>query len=216
MALSTYAQLQAALADWLDRSDLTSQIQDFITLAEGDMSLIFKLKTYETEATLTTVSGSRYVSLPSDYDLPINLWLTVWTPRRELIYMPVEQQNFVNVSAYPQYYGIDSGKIAFDVLASGAFNLIFRYRQTYPALSTTNTTNWVLTKYPNAYLWGALAQAAMFLPGEDRLQGFTEKFEDIKLKIMSHEAQHDGQAQLMTDFPMNRRSNAANNFFAGL
>jgi hypothetical protein len=218
MAINNYADLQVTIADWLDRSDLTAQIHDFITLAEGEMSLVFKLKTYETESTLSTTQGSRYVELPGDYDLPIALWMTVWTPRKELIYMPVEQQNYVNVSAYPQYYGIDNGKIAFDVNASGNFSLVFRYRKTYQsqALSTSNPTNWILSKYPNAYLWGALAQAALFLPGEDRLQPFVEKFEQMKRDIMNHEAQHDNQAILMTDYPINNRMNAANAFFSGM
>ena len=38
MALTTYTELKAAIADWLNRSDLTSQIPDFITLAEAEMA----------------------------------------------------------------------------------------------------------------------------------------------------------------------------------
>ena len=33
MAIGTYAQLQTAVANWLDRSDLTDRIQEFIDLA---------------------------------------------------------------------------------------------------------------------------------------------------------------------------------------
>ena len=34
MAISTYAELKTSIANWLDRSDLTDVIPDFIALAE--------------------------------------------------------------------------------------------------------------------------------------------------------------------------------------
>jgi hypothetical protein len=37
MALSTYAQLQARVARWIDRDDLTEDIPEFIQLAEAQM-----------------------------------------------------------------------------------------------------------------------------------------------------------------------------------
>jgi len=36
MALTTYTELKASIADWLNRSDLTAAIPDFISLAEAD------------------------------------------------------------------------------------------------------------------------------------------------------------------------------------
>jgi hypothetical protein len=35
MSLTTYSELQSSIADWLNRTDLTSQIKDFITIAES-------------------------------------------------------------------------------------------------------------------------------------------------------------------------------------
>jgi hypothetical protein len=37
MALNTYGELQASIADWADREDLTLQIKDFIRLAETEI-----------------------------------------------------------------------------------------------------------------------------------------------------------------------------------
>ena len=37
MALSTYTELKASVADWLNRTDLTSVIPDFIALAEAQI-----------------------------------------------------------------------------------------------------------------------------------------------------------------------------------
>lgn len=214
MALDTYANLQLAIADWLDRTDLTSQIPDFITLAEAKMTRLFALRTNEVEASLTTVQGSRYVSLPSDYDLPIGLWINVWNPRRELIYRPAEQLEYVSVSSYPIYWGIDNTNIAFNCNCSGAYPLTFRYR-TQDTLSNSTPTNWVLTNNPDVYLYGALAQAALFLPGEDRLAPFSQLFEKAMQDVQTHDTQNDQMATLRTEFPMSKTNNTAYNFLSG-
>ena len=38
MAINTYATLQSSISDWLNRSDLTSAIESFISLAEAQMN----------------------------------------------------------------------------------------------------------------------------------------------------------------------------------
>ena len=48
MALSSYSDLKASVASWLHRDDLTTQIPDFICLAEADMQVRAKLSQWET------------------------------------------------------------------------------------------------------------------------------------------------------------------------
>ena len=43
MAIGTYSELQTAVANWLDRDDLTDRIQEFIALAEARMNRILRL-----------------------------------------------------------------------------------------------------------------------------------------------------------------------------
>ena len=43
MAINTYATLQTAVANWLDRSDLTDRIPEFIALAEARMHRTLRL-----------------------------------------------------------------------------------------------------------------------------------------------------------------------------
>ena len=38
MALTTFSGLKSSIADWLNRSDLTNQIADFIALTEADFN----------------------------------------------------------------------------------------------------------------------------------------------------------------------------------
>jgi hypothetical protein len=44
MAISTYAELQTAVANWLDRDDLTARIPEFITLAEAKIRRVARVE----------------------------------------------------------------------------------------------------------------------------------------------------------------------------
>ncbi len=39
MALTTYTELKTSIGDWLNRSDLTTAIPDFISLAEAQITV---------------------------------------------------------------------------------------------------------------------------------------------------------------------------------
>ena len=67
MTISNYTELKAAIADYLNRSDLTSQIVDFITLAESDINNVSRLTEQETNATITMVAAQAYNSLPTGF-----------------------------------------------------------------------------------------------------------------------------------------------------
>ena len=48
MALTTYTELKASLANWLNRSDLTTEIaDDFIKLAEADFNSKLRVRVYD-------------------------------------------------------------------------------------------------------------------------------------------------------------------------
>ena len=67
MAIGTYAELQTAVANWLDRGDLTDRIVEFIDLAEARMNRNLRLRLMETTATGTLTAGTREYDLPTDY-----------------------------------------------------------------------------------------------------------------------------------------------------
>ena len=65
MPLTTYAELQAAIADWLERADLATRIPDFITLFEAAANRRLRVREQEAAATLAPSSGT--AALPADY-----------------------------------------------------------------------------------------------------------------------------------------------------
>ena len=62
-----YTTLQATIADYLARSDLTTQIPEFIRLAEDRLLRDLRIRQMIKVATADTTAGDATVSLPSDF-----------------------------------------------------------------------------------------------------------------------------------------------------
>ena len=67
MAIGTYAELKTAVANWLDRDDLTDRIPEFISLAEARMNRVLRIRLMEGKYTASTVAGQRNYALPTGY-----------------------------------------------------------------------------------------------------------------------------------------------------
>ena len=67
MAITTYTDLQAGIANFLARSDLSAQIPDFITLAEARLSRELETRSQEKRSVANLVVGDEYIYLPSDF-----------------------------------------------------------------------------------------------------------------------------------------------------
>lgn len=157
MALSTFAELKASIATWADRTDLTSTIPDFITLAESAINngdavndiAGLRVREMENSTTITVTSGSGslptgFVAMKRVYSATSSRVLEYVTPEWYLAQYPDGD------GGYPIYYTI----IGSNILVSTDVTVIYYLK--VPALSDSNTTNWLLTKAPNVYLFGSL------------------------------------------------------------
>src|SRR5262245_10780943 len=75
MAISTYSELQTAVANWLNRTDLTERIPEFVALAEAQMNRRLRVRQMVTRAEATLASA--FVDVPSDMLEPIQLALEI-------------------------------------------------------------------------------------------------------------------------------------------
>ena len=89
MALSTFTELKDAIADWLDRSDLTARIPDFITLAEARLNRDLRIRPMEVRSIMETTSGQQYFNLPGGYIQMRNIQLNT-NPTAPLEYITPE------------------------------------------------------------------------------------------------------------------------------
>lgn len=191
MSISTYAELQTAIANWMHRTDTNdpfyAQIPNCIALAEARINRVFIPRSQEIEDELTCVPGSRYVPLPSGVINPIGLWLKAWLPRQRLTNcLPEELPVKTNATGYPEYWAIDNGNIAFDKLCESAFTFDFRYLKTF-ALSSGATTNYILTNNPDLYLWGALVEASDFVRDSEGVAKYEARFQKALMDAQNNE-----------------------------
>lgn len=200
MAISTYAELKSAVADWVERGDLTSRIPDFIALAESRINRKLSRSGAEFETTLTGVPGSRFISLPTDFDTALVLWINLPTGRERLNPVSPYVVDTVSTSGRPSFWSISEERVQFERPLSEAYT--FTLRQTnLLKLSDAAPTNELLTKWPDVYLYGALAEAAPYMLDDERMAMFDPKFEKAMLEVTEHEARNRAQAVLRIDLP---------------
>jgi hypothetical protein len=164
MAISTYTELRTAVANWLDRSDLTDRIPEFITLAEEYFN--HKLRVRQMESTTTDTMSSSAITLPSDFQGFRSIYLST-SPKYSLQYYTPEQQAVLDQgdSGRPYGYSITGTTVTFFPTADSDYDVGYTYYKSIPPLAS-NSTNWLLTAAPGAYLHGACMQAWVYLLNE--------------------------------------------------
>lgn len=158
MALSTYAELQTAVLDWMDRAGQTGNVPDWIALAEARLNR--ELGAVETDTTLTGVVDSRRIDISAvSIVQPIALFLAE-TGSDEVLIQPGTDGTFpyLTTSGRPARWSIDGTNIDFDRPLDAAYPFRFRYRQRFALV--TSSPNWLLTNHPDVYLaasivWGS-------------------------------------------------------------
>lgn len=172
MALSTYAELKASVADWLNRSDLTSAITDFVSLAESQMERDLRTRQMIVRANATV--NTEYSALPDDYLEAKSFKLTGTNPISPLVFQSINAMDDLQVSytssGQPKYFCVIGGQIRVLPTPDTSYVSELIYYAKLSKLSTSNTTNWLLTMSPDVYLYGSLLQAAPYLQDDARIQ----------------------------------------------
>ena len=178
MAISTYTELKTAIANFLARDDLTSVIPDFIQLAEATMSRELETRSQEKRATATLTSGDEYIALPTDLrevrEVKLNTTpLTVLT-----YYSPVAlDSNFSSGGVgKPKGFSIIGDEMKMRPVPDDSYTAEIIYIGSITALSDSNATNNILTRSPDAYLYGSLAEAYAYLLDEQRASQYLQRF----------------------------------------
>jgi len=171
MAINTYSTLQTAVANWLDRSDLTDRVPEFIALAEATFNRVLRLRAMETTVADTTPSGSKEDALPTGYLQMREIHLTT-TPVVSLAYITPEIMYRIragSTSGKPNSYTIVGDNILFGPTPDGVYDYSMTYYKSFDALADGTQTNWLILNAPDLYLYGTLLQAEPFLMNDERV-----------------------------------------------
>jgi hypothetical protein len=187
MSISTYTELKTAVANFLARDDLTSQIPNFIQLAESRMSRELETRDQEKRATATLTSGDEYIALPTDLREVREVSLGT-DPKTVLSYFSpssLDSTYSSNGSGKPLGFSIVGGEMKLRPIPDAGYTAEIVYIGSLSSLSDSNLTNVVLSRHPDAYLYGALAEAYAFLLDETRAAQYMQRFslaiEEIKV-----------------------------------
>jgi hypothetical protein len=191
--ITNYATLQSAIADYLNRADLTAQIQTFIQFAEADLNT--RLRSREMIVNATATSDGQFVALPPDWLEAINMMIVGGqSPLRYIT--PDEADTIIKAQTFTstRFYSMTTGIIELVPPAVDDITIDMVYYGKIPALSNANTTNWLLTKAPDVYLYGALTHAAPFLMDDQRMGVFSQIYlaRVQSLQDESQKALHSG------------------------
>lgn len=198
--ITTYATLQAAMGSWaFDRTDLPAI--PCIALAEAEMRAEtgLKLRIEEVDSTLTGVVGNRKIALPAAFMEALELYRETGENRDPLSRVSASEIDNLSSAGIPQYWCIDGTNVAFERPCDAAYTFTLRNAQYLPALSDSNTTNWLLTNYPNLYLAACNVQVARWIQDDTQELRWTNAYNTALNKVATSEARAKGPAPLRTE-----------------
>ena len=168
MALDTYANLQTAIANFLARDDLTTEIVDFIKLTEADFNRRLRVRAMETVNTSFSIDAETE-ALPTGF-LQTRSFILATNPKTALQFMtPFHQAETQggSSSGRPRAYSIEGTNFRFSPSPDSTYTATIVFYKAFDSLSSSTTTNHILTNHPDVYLYGSLYFASTFIRGMD-------------------------------------------------
>ena len=166
MAISNYGELKAELSAYLFHQRLANRYDNCTQLFETSANSRLRVLPMEASVLLTTVSGD--VALPTDYITWRTVRPTVATVTAPSSLPPYEELEYVHPAYLPpvgrgfdRLFTIEGNTFKVRPVddRTGAYD--FHYYQKIPTLVGNNSnSNWLLTEYPNVYLFGLMVEAA--------------------------------------------------------
>jgi hypothetical protein len=190
MTLSTYTDLQTAIAEWLGRetdAGILARIPDFIRLCEAKLNRDMRSNKMERRSTATVnmdADEPEFISLPADFQTMRRVRLSSVDGKPRLNFMSGGQADewrsrCGNVTGRPEYFTIFGDEMELIRSPDMAYTIEMVYRANIPALSTDNPTNWLLTAFPDIYLYGALIETAPYIKEDERINVWGSGFQTV-------------------------------------
>jgi len=147
-----YLDLRTAVVEMIGNADITDVFPRFVKMAESDFNRRLRCREQIETASLSVADGR--VDLPAGMSEPIGLFRGNGA---ELVQQSV--QVFERLADKRGFYAVLASEIA---AADGDYS--FQYYAKVPTLATSSTTsNWLLQKHPELYLYAVAEKAAKHL-----------------------------------------------------
>ena len=179
MAISTYTELLTAAANWLSRSDLTSRIPEFVTLAQVRINRDVRAKAMQTKNTSITINAE-YEDVPSDFLEVASFYLTSTTPRKPLEFMGMDEiTSTYNATGEPSHYSVVGTQFRFGPTPPGDYTatLVYYAKPATLATTTQETNSLFPSVAPDLYLYATLLEAESYIQNDPRLATWAQAYE---------------------------------------
>lgn len=185
--ISNYSELQTAILSWVEHPAATAKVQDFIALAEAEITADVSVDPMKLEQAVAFLSGASEVALPANLINPEQFRIsTARNPDVLIVSREMLQEFSLNARTFDsqRVYGAIVGRTLqlFPAQTSAGEVRVFG-KCAIPALSDTNTTNWLLTAFPNVYLFGAIREAGSFLRDENMIAWAEGRYQSAVAKV---------------------------------
>ena len=210
MALTTYTELKASLANWLNRSDLTTEIgDDFIKLAEADFNSKLRVRSMIDQVSITV--NAETVALPTDFLQIRDFYILAGQTKTPLVYATpasMDATSGTSTSGRPSSFTILGDTVRFSPKPDATYTAVMNYFKKFPALTSSVSTNYILGSHPAIYLYGSLFHAANFLGGinPQQVQTWQQMYATAmeRLELNDREDEYNGsplQVRTVTSVP---------------
>lgn len=156
--ITDYASLLTALNAYSERSYASSDLDTFLGQAQPKINR--RLTSYQRQSSAVVALVSGVGSLPADFTSALALNYSTYGTLQPVSSASLIELNPTGAGGVPAYYAIHGTQISVAPTLTG--NVTLTYLAGVPALSSGNTTNWLLTAAPDAYLNMILAESKMF------------------------------------------------------
>jgi hypothetical protein len=170
MAISSYTELQAAIASELNRTDLTPKIPEFIAFGEALMRKDERLRGNGSITRGTLSVSSQFTALPAGFRGFLSI--TATNAGRAYTLDQVSEFEIDDIlscepTGLPRAYCINGTDLEVAPVPSSATTLNYSAYISLTPLATT-ATNWMLTSHPDIYFYAALIHSAPYLHEDER------------------------------------------------
>lgn len=171
MSITNYGTLKTAIADTLNRDDLTSVIPQFVSLAHAQFNRKIRSHRQITRGSLTI--DTQFEALPADWLETIRITMDA-NPIRVLTQISMDDLTRYrtatdNNTDAPVYFAHNGTDIELFPTPSTSYTGQITYYAKITALALDGDTNWLLTNHPDVYLYGSLIHSAPYLQDDARI-----------------------------------------------
>jgi len=197
---SDYTTLQATIASYLARTDLTSEIPEFIRLAEDRLLRDLRIRNLIKVATTKTTAGDATVSLPFDFVSMKDLHIQ-GNPTQTVKFLSTS--NFfrnaqTSISGLPDRYTLLGSEFQFAPIPDSVYTLQMVYFHRPPYLSDTNSSNLWLANTPDLLLYASLGEAEPYLMNDERINTWASMYDRAVTALRKSDDESEYPAQPLT------------------